>query len=90
MGFPRELGVDSDSKVVVIVSSRDVLHSSCSFHGIGIDGELPLHGNREYCAFVDIKVHLPYRPPLRSTVVRASARGARSRGSIPDLVTPKT
>ncbi len=29
-------------------------------------------------------------PPLRSTVVRASARGAGGRGSIPDRVTPKT
>ncbi len=29
-------------------------------------------------------------PPLRSTVVRASDRGAGCRGSIPDRVTPKT
>ncbi len=29
-------------------------------------------------------------PPLRSTVVRASAQGAGARGSIPDRVTPKT
>ncbi len=29
-------------------------------------------------------------PALRSTVVRASARGAVGRGSIPDRVTPKT
>ncbi len=36
--------------------------------------------------------HIPIltRPPLRSTVVRASARGAGGRGSIPDSVTPKT
>ncbi len=30
------------------------------------------------------------RPPPRSVVVRASARGAGGRGSIPDRVTPKT
>ena len=30
------------------------------------------------------------RPPLRSVVVRASARGAGGPGSIPDRVTPKT
>ena len=30
------------------------------------------------------------RPPLRSTVVRASAPGAGGRGSIADRVTPKT
>ncbi len=29
-------------------------------------------------------------PPLRSVVVKASARGAGGRGSIPDRVTPKT
>ncbi len=29
-------------------------------------------------------------PPLRSTVVTASTRGAGGRGSIPDRVTPKT
>ncbi len=29
-------------------------------------------------------------PPPRSVVVRASARGAGGRGSIPDRVTPKT
>ncbi len=29
-------------------------------------------------------------PPLRSTVVRAFARGSEGRGSIPDRVTPKT
>ena len=29
-------------------------------------------------------------PPQRSIVVRASARGAGGRGSIPDRVTPKT
>ena len=32
----------------------------------------------------------PDSPPLRSTVVRASARGVGGRGSIPDRVTPKT
>ncbi len=30
------------------------------------------------------------KTPLRSTVVRASARGAGGRGSIPDRITPKT
>ncbi len=30
------------------------------------------------------------RPPLRSIVLRASARGAGGRGSILDCVTPKT
>ncbi len=43
MGFPRELaiGVHSDAKVVVVVSSRDVL----PIHGIGVDGGLPLRGS---------------------------------------------
>ncbi len=32
----------------------------------------------------------PPPPPLRSIVVRGSARGAGDQGSIPDCVTPKT
>ncbi len=34
--------------------------------------------------------HFKVRLPVRSTVVRASARGAGGRGLIPDHVTPKT
>ncbi len=51
------------------------------------------------CEVLNISTHFNFpvgvlyfgaRPPLRSTVVRASARGAGGRGSIPDRVTPKT
>ncbi len=38
----------------------------------------------------NICVFLIISKPLHSTVVRASARGAGGRGSIPDRVTPKT
>ena len=38
----------------------------------------------------DYRHHAHYSvPPLRSTVVRDSARGAGGRGSIPNRVTPK-
>ena len=62
--FPRELGVDDDSKVVVVVKSRDVL----SIHGICVDGGLPLRGNREYRPFVDTKIHLRPLGPLNESV----------------------
>ncbi len=62
--FLRKLGGDGDSKLVFVVSSRDVI----SIHGIGVDGGLPFSGNQDYCTFVDIKVHLPHLGPLNESV----------------------
>ncbi len=64
-GFHESLVlIVTPSRVVVIVSSGDIL----SIHGICEDAGLPLRGNQEYCALVDIEVHLPHLGPFNESI----------------------
>ncbi len=90
-----DVSIARDTMLVIIVQNHLAVFTSvlALYDPFGVD--VPLNFDMTHSLTASHKASdrncpMYLKPPPRSVVVRASARGAGGRGSIPDRVTPKT